>query len=218
MGFYCDPNYKPSGCGQVSLNAYVDDTCDGADYFELRLIVDECMYYQGDVWNRLECSYDTATLLEYNTEIGNCSDTNYFNSTTLEEGKFDGESAGCIEITGCSMATKPPINHSNAGVIVGYCIIALVGIAVIIISVVLFMRYRYQKKIGNIQSVNSDVNDMNDAGQGIIAATSQVHSGKMSLISTDDYDEPDEDKGDKNKTKKDGDDKTSGLLSEIGNE
>ena len=67
------------------------------------------------------------------------------------------------------------------------------------------MRYRHQKKMENIEIANAQ--NVNDPTQSIVAATSQVHTGKMTLISTTDQD------ADDNAITKTGDDKTSGLLS-----
>ena len=44
----------------MSLNAFEDDTCDGDDYSELRLITDECFLYEDMKYVKMECDGDSA--------------------------------------------------------------------------------------------------------------------------------------------------------------
>ena len=111
VGFYCDPAYASSECPGVSMNAYSDEICESDDYFELRLITNECIYSQWNKWERLECTEDTATMNTYQTITPQCSDQYLINSTLITQGSLEGEDAGCILIEGCENPTPSPTTN-----------------------------------------------------------------------------------------------------------
>ena len=119
MGFYCDPKYQydSSGCADVSLNAYTDNHCGSGDYYEIRLITDECIYSDWHKWQQLECTEDTATMNYYETMTPQCSDAYMTNSTLLHEGSLDGEEVGCLAVEGCDTegpSRSPTIAQSQS--------------------------------------------------------------------------------------------------------
>ena len=322
VGFYCDPKYQydSSGCADVSLNAYTDNHCGSGDYYEIRLITDECIYSDWHKWQQLECTEDTATMYYYDTIPPQCSDAYMTNSTLLHEGSLDGGEAGCMTVEGCDteapsksptiaqsqspfmtttnkptseptgipsidptrnplvMATRYPTdspakvpttpdpttstpvqlttdptlaptlapsrapttaysmhslaptlapserpsvtpsvsqaasksetNDSKTSSVVIYIIIGVVIVVIFCILIIFAQRYYYKKKLDNIAFVNASINEET----AITSVTSQRHSGKMQLISTNEWDEPAITNNDGNVDRDGGDDKTSGLL------
>eukprot|EP01084_Bolivina_argentea_P165955 288227_1 len=165
-GFQCVPEYATSSCNEVSINAYVDNDCKGDAMSELRLITDECLLYDENIYVQLACTNTKTTMYIYNTPTGQCDDEYLQNTTALTEGSLDGETAGCILVEGCLTQDSLNTKNKSGTQIIGYVFVSIVGVVFIVIIVVFAMRYLHKKKMDSIADV-------------AVAAESVTHSGKV---------------------------------------
>ena len=73
------------------MNAYTNELCGDGDYWEIRLITNECIYSDWYKWQQLECDEHNAKTSYYETMTPQCSDFYMTNSTLVTGGELDGE-------------------------------------------------------------------------------------------------------------------------------
>eukprot|EP00485_Elphidium_margaritaceum_P008351 CAMPEP_0202691112 /NCGR_PEP_ID=MMETSP1385-20130828/5917_1 /ASSEMBLY_ACC=CAM_ASM_000861 /TAXON_ID=933848 /ORGANISM="Elphidium margaritaceum" /LENGTH=301 /DNA_ID=CAMNT_0049346465 /DNA_START=29 /DNA_END=934 /DNA_ORIENTATION=- len=169
-GFYCNPEYTDKNCAEVSLNAYQDQSCTG-DFFEIRLIAGECFLYEPGKYWKIECTPSTATMYEYATADGNCSDEYLVNVTRLTEGELGDEDDGCLLIEGCDEHGDFATNKNKTSLIIGYVVMAIILLILVLLAVIFISRYLQNKRLNEIEANMSSV-------QAVAVAEAPIDSDK----------------------------------------